>query len=780
MSKQLKTIEQTLHQSFLNALFIEVGEAALYEKSIFIREFPSLSSEEATHFMFFENLFLIGIARLSQTFQHEYINHYFVLDKKEFKEVDFDHWVEIMANHYLKNDKEKSVIFLNRVLKSLENTKNEITNLDNLLKEPITFKKSETMLTLGHYAHPYPKLRETASDQSINLTMPTPIKWLLIKKEYLCVEASKSFGINRAYEEIISIANSEGVEIHDSYLPFPIHPLQLDILKNNKIKQLIENKIILETPFTSLLHPTTSLRSLYSENRPWMMKFSLSVRLTNSIRHLKLHEVRRGMVLHDISTAAKIATKRSKLTILHEPFFMALKDSQDNILEESIVVFRENLFLPKEKVISLAVLTQELPKNDGALLSKILINNQIDPLTWYRSNYLEQVLAPLLELQSTHGILLGAHQQNIILKMDDKQNVLQTYYRDTQGSGFLKNIHQMFQLEVNELTQNFIPQEISNMLVGYYLMINSTLGTIRALTQNAKDENELIKLTIQFLIDSCQKLKIENTNFITFLLSSPKLKIKNNFRCSLQNENENAMNNPFNLYRSISNPFYSEEFTKMHTEEAPLYTLTNNVSHPIRPKFSEGEILYTQDIPHLQRTIRLRVIDRKLDLDTFHEWHNQTRVAHFWELNQSKTELLGYISKSLHDPHLMPVIAELGDKNQFEPVGYFEIYWTKEDRLGPYYDAQDYDRGFHLLIGNQKYLGFENTDAILKHVCHYIFQSEPKTESIMGEPRHDNEKILKYLETFKAWERIKEFDFPHKRAVLLRCDRQKFYAGNYL
>jgi len=202
---------------------------------------------------------------------------------------------------------------------------------------------------------------------------------------------------------------------------------------------------------------------------------------------------------------------------------------------------------------------------------------------------------------------------------------------------------------------------------------------------------------------------------------------------------------------------------------------TNSVQHPKRYSFHAGQKLYSRYVYTIDSTVTFRVI-KEADLDVFHEWHNQPRVANFWELAGPKEDLLGYIQKSLNDPHQMPVIAEING----EAVGYFEIYWTKEDRLGPYYESGPYDRGFHLLVGNEKYLGFNNTDALLKSACHFIYLDDERTQFIMGEPRHDNQKLLKYVLSFKSWRRVKEFDFPHKRAVLLECDKNLFFQGHYL
>ena len=45
----------------------------------------------------------------------------------------------------------------------------------------------------------------------------------------------------------------------------------------------------------------------------------------------------------------------------------------------------------------------------------------------------------------------------------------------------------------------------------------------------------------------------------------------------------------------------------------------------------------------------------------------------------------------------------------------------------------------------------------------------------MGEPRADNKALLKHLATIPAFHNLKEFDFPHKRAALLECTRERFF-----
>lgn len=204
-------------------------------------------------------------------------------------------------------------------------------------------------------------------------------------------------------------------------------------------------------------------------------------------------------------------------------------------------------------------------------------------------------------------------------------------------------------------------------------------------------------------------------------------------------------------------------------------TSSDNRLHPIRPDIQSG-VMYARYLPRLGAVLSFRVIDKVRDLENFFQWHNQPRVAQFWDLAMPKMELLQYMEKVLSDAHTLPMIAEWDG----EPVGYFEMYWTREDRLAPYYESESFDRGFHFLIGNRNFLGFSNTDAILKSLTHFLFIDEVRTRRIMAEPRSDNNKVMKYLETFKAWKKLYEFDFPHKRAALLECKREDFFMGDYL
>lgn len=213
-----------------------------------------------------------------------------------------------------------------------------------------------------------------------------------------------------------------------------------------------------------------------------------------------------------------------------------------------------------------------------------------------------------------------------------------------------------------------------------------------------------------------------------------------------------------------------------HTPSLETWTVTKDRVHPVRNNIQSGT-LYSRYVPAIEKTLSFRIIDTHRDLDTFHEWHNQPRVSNFWELALPKVELLTYMENGLKDTHTLPMILEADGK----PVGYFEMYWCPEDRLAPYYsNVEAFDRGFHFLIGDPEFLGLKNTDSALKSLAHFLFIDDIRTSKIMAEPRADNAKVLKYVESIEAWKKLYEFDFPHKRAAMLECKRQIYFMGKNL
>ena len=200
------------------------------------------------------------------------------------------------------------------------------------------------------------------------------------------------------------------------------------------------------------------------------------------------------------------------------------------------------------------------------------------------------------------------------------------------------------------------------------------------------------------------------------------------------------------------------------------YTLCQGRRHPLRPPKPDG-IVYQRYIPWLERTLSFRTLDLQHDLKSFSLWMNDPVVAAAWREEGDLARHRAYLQNVEVDPHVLALIASLDD----EAFGYFEVYWAKEDRIAPFYDADDFDRGWHVLIGEPQFRGKPFVTAWLPSISHYLFLNDCRTQRVVIEPRADNYKMVRNLGKC-GYANLKEFDFPHKRAMLGMLLRERFFA----
>ncbi|WP_233407777.1 GNAT family N-acetyltransferase [Marinomonas spartinae] len=209
-------------------------------------------------------------------------------------------------------------------------------------------------------------------------------------------------------------------------------------------------------------------------------------------------------------------------------------------------------------------------------------------------------------------------------------------------------------------------------------------------------------------------------------------------------------------------------------QDRPLFphkpVLTKAGYHPMRPAPQQGE-LYRRYLPELQQHISLLGLNLDEHLALFNKWQNNDRVAAFWDQKGSLSEHRAYLAEQIANHKNQLLIACLDD----EPFAYIEAYWTKEDRIAPYYAAGDYDRGIHMLVGEEHHRGAHKVAAWLPSVCHYLYLVDPRTDKIVSEPRADNQKMIRYLQAY-GFAKLKEFDFPHKRSALMCQLRENFFV----
>ena len=118
---------------------------------------------------------------------------------------------------------------------------------------------------------------------------------------------------------------------------------------------------------------------------------------------------------------------------------------------------------------------------------------------------------------------------------------------------------------------------------------------------------------------------------------------------------------------------------------------------------------------------------------------NQPRVSAAWGVSGPPPVQEAFLTRALNDKHSFPVIGCWDGK----PFGYFELYWVKEDQLGRHLtgsDVNDWDRGFHALVGEQEFRGPHRVKVWMSALVHYFLLADPRTQRVIVEPRIDNEK----------------------------------------
>ncbi|RDB23738.1 putative lysine N-acyltransferase C17G9.06c [Hypsizygus marmoreus] len=214
----------------------------------------------------------------------------------------------------------------------------------------------------------------------------------------------------------------------------------------------------------------------------------------------------------------------------------------------------------------------------------------------------------------------------------------------------------------------------------------------------------------------------------------------------------------------------------------PSFTRSELViaSHPLRPPRPRGgEVLYRRYCAAVGQTLEFIAFDLGADevsthLATFHRWHNDERVNNAWGERGCLEKHRKYIEGVLADPGVLPIMMSWDG----ELMGYAEIVWVKENHVAQYIPADihvgDWDRGLHVLVGEEKFLGGGRSAVWLRSLVHFGFLADPRTGLVIGEPKESNAAMAK-VAVSAGFHVHTTIDFPYKRSVLIINPRERFF-----
>lgn len=432
----------------------------------------------------------------------------------------------------------------------LENRQADCAGFDDLISAKQSFIETEQALILGHSMHPAPKSRTGFIHEDWTRFSPenkgqTQLHYWFVDEDFIDEGSALGQPISEQLKQEIKWYLSEVdlalIHTHSRFKLLPLHPWQARYLQSKAWFKVLKqkNKLIDLGERGWHFFPTTSVRTLASFEAPWMLKPSLSVMITNSIRVNLAKECHRGEMTYRLwhsELGQKILKQCPTLKAVNDPAWIALK-IEDEIINESICIFRDQPFHQDQQVTCIASLCQDHPTKPlnrfNALFEQISKqSNQLDfeqiALNWF-DQFLQVSLIPLMYLYHQYGMAFEAHQQNVLIELDQglPKNL---WLRDNQGfyyiEEFATEILNAFP-DLNDKAHAVGSKAFVDERFSYYFFGNTLFGIINAIGATGYvTEQNLIALLQQHLSELL-KLYPQST-LLQGLLFSPSLPYKGN------------------------------------------------------------------------------------------------------------------------------------------------------------------------------------------------------------------------------------------------------------
>ena len=455
-------------------------------------------------------------------------------------------------------------------------------DFDALVQVEQGFIASEQALILGHSMHPAPKSRtgfvhEDWQKYSPEACGQTQLHYWLVAPEYIAegtaLEQVFSIQLKQEIKWHLSESELETLAAYAHYKLLPLHPWQARYLQSKVWFKSLKAKLkIIDLGEKAwIFSPTTSVRTLASFNARWMLKPSLSVMITNSIRVNLAKECHRGEMTHRLwhsELGQSILKQCPTLKAVNDPAWIALQ-LDGEIIDETICIVRDQPFIPEQQVTCIASLCQDHPVEErnrfNALFDQIASQQNLDDkakiaLDWFKT-FLNISLTPLMYVYHRYGMAFESHQQNVLVELKDGWPQW-LWLRDNQGFYYIEELADEILQQFPELNDKahavgskaFVDERFS-----YYFFGNTLFGIINAIGATGfVSEQDLLSVLQQHLFDLLKQYP--ESSLIQSLLYQPTLPYKGNLLTRLYELDELiAPVENQSVYIQLANPLYIKQ-----------------------------------------------------------------------------------------------------------------------------------------------------------------------------------------------------------------------------
>lgn len=463
-----------------------------------------------------------------------------------------------------------------RVMQSYQHTAENLDVVRPLSAEHFTFLEAEQSIAYGHWLHPTPKSRQGMTFWQQETYAPEfsgrfRLTYFAAADNLVREDSTRTQTASDIVRSLVPKAIAED-RLRPGETLLPMHPLQADaLLLDPDVQALIDNGSL--RPLGNVgpeFSATSSVRTLYSPTHPWMLKFSLPVRITNSLRVNRRHELEAGVAIAKLIDRAGIAERYANFNIIQDPAYITL-DLPGRAESGFEIILRENPFLQGRDrgIATIAALTADPLPGQTSLLARVVrrladatAQSPSRIATIWFERYLDHALEPLLRLYDDFGIALEAHQQNSLI---DISNGFPSafYYRDNQGF-YLAESHRPLLAALVPETERidglyFDEAEIRDRFA-YYAVVNQIFSIISRMGHDGlADEDALLALLRHRLASLTLTMTGAGRRFAESLIHAPTIAAKANLRARLFGVDELQAHNTSSLYRRIPNPLWDGE-----------------------------------------------------------------------------------------------------------------------------------------------------------------------------------------------------------------------------
>nr|BFE55941.1 GNAT family N-acetyltransferase [Dactylosporangium thailandense] len=150
------------------------------------------------------------------------------------------------------------------------------------------------------------------------------------------------------------------------------------------------------------------------------------------------------------------------------------------------------------------------------------------------------------------------------------------------------------------------------------------------------------------------------------------------------------------------------------------------------------------------------------DAELVSRWMGEPHVEAFWRAAWPARRWAEELAAQLAGEHSRPYLVSF----EGDPLSYVEIYRTPRDVVGRQYDADPYDLGVHLAIGDPRRTGQGLGRAMVRAIAEGLAVADPRCRRVFADP-DERHVVARRMFARAGFQSIGIHDLGHKRAELL-------------